>query len=78
MKTITIDITECLYYLIPIVVIGIISYRLFLNDLANYTKINDVDRTVVFMMSLIVTVAISISYFIVLYMILNSKFIIQL
>ena len=78
MKIITIDISECLYYLVPIVVIWIISYRLFLNDLIRYAKINDVDRIIVFIMSLIMTIAISISYFMVVYMILNSNFIIQL
>lgn len=78
MKTITIDITECLYYLIPVVVIWIISYRLFLNDLTRYAKINDVDRIIVFIMSLIVATAVSITYFMVVYMILNSNFIIQL
>ena len=78
MKIITIDISECLYYLVPIVVIWIICYRLFLNDLIRYAKINDVDRIIVFIMSLIMTIAISISYFMVVYMILNSNFIIQL
>jgi hypothetical protein len=78
MTTITIDISECLYYLIPIVVIWIICYRLFSNDLTSYAKINDIDRIVVFIMSFIMTLTISTSYFIVLYMILNSNFIIQL
>jgi hypothetical protein len=78
MKTITVDISVCLYYLIPIVVIWIICYRLFLNDLTPYAKVNDVDRIVVFIMSFIMTLTISTIYFMVLFMILNSKFIIQL
>ena len=78
MKIITIDITECLYYLVPIVVIWIICYRLFLNDLTRYNRLNYEDRIVLFIVSLIMTIAISTIYFIVLYMILNSNFIIQL
>jgi hypothetical protein len=78
MKTITIDISECLYYLIPIVVIWIICYRLFLNDLIRCKKLNYEDRLVSFIVSFIMTLTISTIYFIVLYMILNIKFIIQL
>ena len=78
MKTITIDITECLYYLIPIVVTYYICYRLFLNDLTCYNRLNYEDRIVLFIVSLIMTISISTIYFIVLYMILNSNFIIQL
>jgi hypothetical protein len=78
MKTITIDITESLYYLIPIVVIWIICYRIFLNDLIHCNKLNYEDRIVSFIVSFIMTLTISAIYFMVLYMILNSKFIIQL
>jgi hypothetical protein len=78
MKTITVDISECLYYLIPIIVIWIICYRLFLNDLTHCNRLNHEDRIVLFIMSFIMTLTISTIYFIVLYMILNSKFIIQL
>jgi hypothetical protein len=78
MKTITVDISECLYYLIPIIVIWIICYRLFLNDFTHCNRLNHEDRIVLFIMSFIMTLTISTIYFIVLYMILNSKFIIQL
>lgn len=78
MKTITIDISECLYYLVPIVVIYCISYRLFLNDLTCYNRLNYEDKIILFIVSLIMTISISTIYFIVLYMIVNSNFIIQL
>jgi hypothetical protein len=77
MKTITIDISECLYYLIPIVVIWIICYRLILKDIAfNYADAEDKRFAALFAFPL--TTGICVPYFAILYMILNSKFIIQL
>jgi hypothetical protein len=78
MTTITVDISECLYYLIPIIVIWIICYRLFLNDPTHCNRLNHEDRIVLFILSLIMTICISTIYFMVLYMKLNNNFIIQL
>jgi hypothetical protein len=79
MKTITIDISECLYYLIPIVVTYYICYRLFLNDLSYYSGHPDAeDKRVAALFAFFPTTGICIPYFTILYMILNSKIIIQL
>ena len=77
MKTITVDISECLYYLIPIVVTYYICYRLILKDIAfNYADAED--KTVAALFAFFPTTGICIPYFTILYMILNSRFIIQL
>jgi hypothetical protein len=77
MKTITVDISECLYYLIPIVVTYYICYRLILKDIAlNYADAKD--KKVAALFAFFPTTGICVPYFLILYMILNSKFIIQL
>lgn len=79
MKIITIDITECLYYLIPIVVVWYISYRFFLKDIGyDVKRYNAGDKQICFIMAFCITAPVCTIYFIVLYMILNSKFIIHL
>jgi hypothetical protein len=79
MKTITVDISECLYYLIPIVVTYYICYRLLLKDLSYYSEHPEVkDKIVAAIFAFFPTTGICIPYFVILYMILNSKFIIQL
>jgi hypothetical protein len=76
MKTITIDISECLYYLIPIVVIWIICYKSLLKDFGHYS--DKTDKQIAGLLSVLMTGPASFIYFTVLYMILNSKIIIQL
>jgi len=77
MKTITIDITECLYYLIPIVVIYCISYRLFLKKYYYY-YLDAEDKIIIGVLSFLITILASIIYFVILNLILKNNFIIHL
>jgi hypothetical protein len=79
MITITVDITECLYYSIPIMVIYIIIYNMLWYEFnSKYIERSNLDKALYHFFCFLITVLFSLIYFGILHFILSHNFKLQL